>query len=66
MVTHLLCIIKNYWDRHKLATYIQKWVLVGLQLHLLGSPTGRKVARDSHVLVVEAPVEVQEVDQDAT
>jgi hypothetical protein len=66
IVTHLLCIIKNYRDhRHKSSTYIQKRVLVGLQFYLLGGPTGRQVARDPHVLVVEAPVEVQEVDEDA-
>ena len=65
MVTHLLCIIKNYNSGEVFTTliaYIQEWVLVGLHFHLLGSPTCRQVARDPHVLVVETPVEIQEID----
>ena len=68
MVTHLLCIIKNYIRGEAFTTltaYIQKGVLVGLHFNLLGSPTGWQVARDPHVLVVEAPIEIQEVDEDA-
>ena len=38
MVTHLLCIIKNYNSGEVFTTliaYIQEWVLVGLYFHLL-------------------------------